>query len=194
MVAWSKNCDLLTPISAMLDLSSSVSSKPNTSRRSDAVGKVTMSPSPRVDHSSVDEVVQASVDDGDDELAPAAAVAALGAGVAIAFSKNGLKLGGSAPLGAGPTLDRVASVQGHLRQQAHGPDNGWYRRAVASGTGRTRSGGVEADVTFATADPAARAGIDEAYHAKYERYGPRIVGAVTGSDAHAVTVRLVPTT
>lgn len=79
-------------------------------------------------------------------------------------------------------------------RSAHGPDNGWYRRATASGTGRIRAGGIEADVTFAAADPAAHAGIDDAYHAKYDRYGPRIVGAVTGSDAHSVTVRLVPTT
>lgn len=29
------------------------------------------------------------------------------------------------------------------------------------------------------------------YHAKYDRYGPRIVGSVTGPGSHAVTVRLV---
>ncbi len=79
-------------------------------------------------------------------------------------------------------------------RSAHGPDNGWYRRAVASSTGRIRAGGVEADVTFADADSVAHAAIDDAYHAKYDRHGPRIVGAVTGLDTHAVTIRLVPTT
>jgi Uncharacterized protein conserved in bacteria (DUF2255) len=32
--------------------------------------------------------------------------------------------------------------------------------------------------------------IDSAYHAKYDRYGPRIVGSVTGPEPRAVTVRL----
>jgi hypothetical protein len=35
-------------------------------------------------------------------------------------------------------------------------------------------------------------GIDSAYHAKYDRYGPQIVGSVTSPGSHAVTVRLVP--
>ena len=74
---------------------------------------------------------------------------------------------------------------------AHGPGNGWYRRAIASGTGRIRAGGHEADVEFTTADPGAHRAIDAAYHAKYDRYGPRIVGSVVGSAAADVTIRLV---
>jgi hypothetical protein len=73
-------------------------------------------------------------------------------------------------------------------RSAYGPDSRWYRHAGASGTGRIRAGGVEADVSFATTVHEA---IDDAYHAKYDRYGPRIVGSVTGTAAHAVTVRLV---
>ena len=34
--------------------------------------------------------------------------------------------------------------------------------------------------------------IDRAYHAKYDRYGPAIVGSVTGAHAHDLTIRLVP--
>ena len=34
--------------------------------------------------------------------------------------------------------------------------------------------------------------LDAAYHAKYDRHGPRIVGTVVGPDAAAVTIRLVP--
>jgi hypothetical protein len=34
-------------------------------------------------------------------------------------------------------------------------------------------------------------GIDAAYHAKYDRYGPQIVGTVVGPEAEAVTIRLV---
>ena len=35
-------------------------------------------------------------------------------------------------------------------------------------------------------------GFHAAYHAKYDRYGPRIVGSVVGPNAEAVTIRLVP--
>lgn len=40
--------------------------------------------------------------------------------------------------------------------------------------------------------PGAQDGIDAAYHAKYDRYGPQIVGSVTGPGAYDVTVRLLP--
>jgi hypothetical protein len=77
-------------------------------------------------------------------------------------------------------------------RSAHGPGNGWYRRAVASGTGRICAGGIERHVTFATADPGLHGDVDAAYHAKYDRYGPRIVGTVVGADAADVTIRLSP--
>ena len=77
-------------------------------------------------------------------------------------------------------------------RSAYGPDNPWYRRAKASGTGRIRAGGVECDVTFGDAAPDVHPAIDAAYHAKYDRYGPAIVGSVVGDKAAAVTVRLVP--
>lgn len=37
-------------------------------------------------------------------------------------------------------------------RSAHGPNNGWYRRAKASGEGRIRAAGVERDVTFEQPD------------------------------------------
>jgi hypothetical protein len=77
-------------------------------------------------------------------------------------------------------------------RSAYGQDNPWYRRATASGRGRIRAGGVEADVSFGTAADHVQTSIDDAYHAKYDSYGPRIVGSVVGSTAHDVTVRLVP--
>jgi hypothetical protein len=76
-------------------------------------------------------------------------------------------------------------------RSAYGPDNPWYRRAMASGHGRLRAGGVEADVTFAPAADGVQAAIDAAYHGKYDSYGPRIVDTVVGPTAHGVTVRLV---
>ena len=54
------------------------------------------------------------------------------------------------------------------------------------------AGGVEQDVTFADATPDAHSAIDAQYHAKYDRYGPRIVGTVVGPEVHNVTIRLVP--
>lgn len=77
-------------------------------------------------------------------------------------------------------------------RSAYGPDNPWYQRAMTSGTGRVRAGGVERDVTFADIPSDAHPAIDAAYHAKYDRYGSKIVGTVVGPDARDVTVRLVP--
>jgi hypothetical protein len=75
-------------------------------------------------------------------------------------------------------------------RSAYGPGDPWYRRATAAGEGKVRAGGIERGVTFDSADPAVQAGIDAAYRAKYDRYGPQIVGSVTGPQAHTVTIRL----
>jgi hypothetical protein len=77
-------------------------------------------------------------------------------------------------------------------RSAYGSTNPWYRRAVASGTGRIRAGGVEKDVVFATVDADAHPAIDAAYHAKYDRFGPAIVNTVVGAGAAESTIRLVP--
>jgi hypothetical protein len=78
-------------------------------------------------------------------------------------------------------------------RSARGPAGRWYVRALRSGVGRIRAGGLERDVVFAEpADPRVHAAIDAAYHAKYDRYGPAIVGSVVGEQAGAVTVRLLP--
>jgi hypothetical protein len=76
-------------------------------------------------------------------------------------------------------------------RSAGGPDRPWYRRALTSDHGRLRVGGAEHDVHISHADgDAPHERLDEAYHAKYDRYGARTVGSVTGSDAHLVTLRL----
>jgi hypothetical protein len=77
-------------------------------------------------------------------------------------------------------------------RSAYGPDNPWYRRARASGVGRIRAGGLERDVAFADGTPDVNAALDAAYHAKYDRYGPSIVGTVVGPEAGAVTLKLTP--
>ncbi|WP_421734253.1 DUF2255 family protein [Cellulomonas sp.] len=78
-------------------------------------------------------------------------------------------------------------------RSAHGPQNGWFRRATESGTGRVRVGAVEKDVTFENGDDAPHAALDEALHAKYDRYGPAPVRAITGPSVAGVTLRVVPT-
>jgi hypothetical protein len=77
-------------------------------------------------------------------------------------------------------------------RSAYGASNPWFVRASASGTGRIRAGGVERDVEFADAADDAHSAIDAAYHAKYDRYGARIVNTVVGPNAVDTTFRLVP--
>jgi hypothetical protein len=80
-------------------------------------------------------------------------------------------------------------------RSAYGPDNPWFVRARASGAGRIRAGGVERDVAFAECPPDARElhdAIDAAYHAKYDRHGPRIVGTVVGPKVVALTLQMEP--
>ena len=72
-------------------------------------------------------------------------------------------------------------------RSGYGPRNGWFRHAAGSGEGRIRAGGTERDVTFEPVDPGRplHRDIDLAYHAKYDSYGPQIVGSVVGRDVHA---------
>lgn len=79
-------------------------------------------------------------------------------------------------------------------RSARGPAGNWYVRALRSGAGRIRAGGLERDVVFAEAADEVQADIDAAYHQKYDRYGPAIVGSVVGEKAREVTIRLLPRT
>jgi hypothetical protein len=91
------------------------------------------------------------------------------------------------------TMWGVREGDGIFVRSAHGADNPWYRRAIASGTGRIRVPGVERDVTFARSEGERQASIDAKYHTKYDRYGARIVGTVVGPSVHALTLELIPT-
>ena len=77
-------------------------------------------------------------------------------------------------------------------RSAYGRENGWFKRALSSGEGRIRAGGVERDVAFEEPGAAVDADLHSAYHAKYDRYGPTIVGPVVSPEAAASTLRLVP--
>jgi hypothetical protein len=85
------------------------------------------------------------------------------------------------------TLDDALYIR-----SAHGPENGWFRRALRSGIGRVGAGGVEKDVTFELADADVRAELDTALHRRYDRYGPGPVGAITGPDVLETTLRVLP--
>ena len=79
-------------------------------------------------------------------------------------------------------------------RSAYGPQNGWFRRAVGAGAGRVRAGGIERDVSFdqVAADSPVHDDIDAAYHAKYDSYGPKIVGSIAGPAAADVTLAIRP--
>ena len=77
-------------------------------------------------------------------------------------------------------------------RSAYGPGNPWFVRAKASGVGRIRAGGVERDVAFEEPAADVHEALDAAYHVKYDRHGPRIVGTVVGPKVVETTLRLVP--
>lgn len=77
-------------------------------------------------------------------------------------------------------------------RSAYGYSNPWFQRALASGEGRIRAGGVERDVAFEVPGAAVNADLHAAYHAKYDRYGPSIVGTVVSAEAARSTLKLVP--
>jgi len=77
-------------------------------------------------------------------------------------------------------------------RSAHGYDNPWFQRALESGEGRIRAGGVERDVTFEQPGPETAGAVTAEYHAKYDRYGANIVGTVVSGEAVRSTLRLVP--
>lgn len=70
-----------------------------------------------------------------------------------------------------------------------GRDGAWYRSAVGQREGRIRSGGVERAVAFEPdgTDPQA---VDEAYRAKYARYGGSYLDPMLRAEATETTLRL----
>lgn len=51
---------------------------------------------------------------------------------------------------------------------------------------------MERDVAFEVPGPEVADGITNAYHAKYDRYGPSIVGTVVSAEAARSTLRVDP--
>jgi hypothetical protein len=86
----------------------------------------------------------------------------------------------------------VRSGEALYVRSAYGYDNPWFQRALRAGEGRIRAGGVERDVAFEQPDRGVDAEVTAAYHAKYDRYGPGIVGTIVSAEAERSTLRLVP--
>ena len=55
-----------------------------------------------------------------------------------------------------------------------------------------RRAGVERDVAFQQPGPDVADAVTAAYHSKYDRYGPAIVGTVVSAEAVKSTLRLAP--
>ena len=77
-------------------------------------------------------------------------------------------------------------------RSAYGWDNRWFQLALKAGEGRIRAAGLERDVDFEQPGPEVADGVTAAYHAKYDRYGPRMVGTVVSAEAVRSTLKLVP--
>jgi hypothetical protein len=92
-----------------------------------------------------------------------------------------------------PVTIWVVRVGGDLYvRSAYGPGAGWQRGARARPEGRISAGGMQKDVAFQDADPAAADAIDAAYRTKYRRHGAQYVASVTNAEARGTTIRLVP--
>lgn len=76
-------------------------------------------------------------------------------------------------------------------RSVNGRSGAWFRGAMATGEGRIRAGGIERDVAFEEADAALHTAVTAAYHEKYDRYGPSIVGTVVSREAERSTLTLV---
>ena len=68
----------------------------------------------------------------------------------------------------------------------------WFRATEVRHEGRISAGGIEKDVTFKDADPAAHDRIDAAYRTKYRRHGAQYIDPVVTPGARSTTIRLLP--
>lgn len=92
----------------------------------------------------------------------------------------------------------VVCVDGHAYVRTwQRRDNGWFGRAVSSRRAWIRVPGLECEVAVEDVGGGARAelsaAVDASYRSKYGRYGSATVDRMTGEDAAATTLRLVPT-
>jgi len=90
------------------------------------------------------------------------------------------------------TIWAVRSGDDLYVRSAYGWDNPWFQRALKAGDGRIRVAGGERDISFEQPGPEVADEVTAAYHAKYNRYGPKMVGTVVSAEAVRSTLKLVP--
>ncbi len=73
-----------------------------------------------------------------------------------------------------------------------GRDGAWFRHASTQGTAHISAAGIDRDVTATVPAEQVRAAIDDAYRAKYARYGSTYTEAMTADTAAGTTLRLAP--
>ncbi|WP_026343736.1 DUF2255 family protein [Nocardia sp. BMG111209] len=77
-------------------------------------------------------------------------------------------------------------------RSVNGPTATWYRGTRRQHEGHLSTDGVERDVTFVDATPDVNDRIDAAYRNKYRRYASNIIDSITGPQASATTMQLIP--
>lgn len=90
------------------------------------------------------------------------------------------------------TIWHVAVGDELFVRSAYGPENGWFRRARASGIGRVRADGIAKDVAFDVPPDSVHPALDAAYRAKYAHQPVQYVDPVVGPVAASATLRVMP--
>ena len=94
-----------------------------------------------------------------------------------------------------PVIIWVVRVGEDLYVRAYrGRETAWFRHTQRRHEGRVSAGGVTKDVTFVDVSNDAALGnkIDAAYQSKYRRYSATYVDPMITPQAHATTLKLVP--
>jgi hypothetical protein len=87
----------------------------------------------------------------------------------------------------------VVRVGGELYVRSYrGTDGTWYRHAIRRGHGRIRACGLDREVTFAQPTASRRTAVNDAYRAKYARYGDAYLRPMLAPGANETTLRLEP--
>jgi hypothetical protein len=90
------------------------------------------------------------------------------------------------------TIWVVRCVSDIYVRSAYGTKPAWFRGTQVRHEGRIEAGGIQPDVAFEDADPAAADQIDAAYRDKYRRHGAQYVNSVITAEARSTTIKLVP--